>query len=1451
MVNLEYLWLNENCITQIAGLQNCTKLKELYLYSNQLSKIEGLGKLTNLRVLWLQENNISSLEGLNKLKHLKVLWVASNRITTIGHSLDSNTALEELNLSGNEIGSFREIPHLDRLPHLTTLYFNDPHFGDNPICQLCNYQTYTLYHLTRVNVLDYNTVTEENRQFAEATFVKKKMYYNMRIKTLRRNTGNLVKKAVQFRQAKLSEVNLSLNVLIRMAKELEREIAEARRYPGDDADSIPIPELEAKLTQVRQITQQKYGEVDQIDGKYTTMKETIETISQDNISKLLVELQTGGNIRMEEGKQSDVWYQSCVDLVKSRFFSLDFEPFGIKDVRVTKVTRLHNRYLRNRFEDRLDQLVDTSNQAYKKALEYLFYGEDPELHGELTSAIEAGFRPPQEYEGASKDGGVPLTNSVFLCEQNRLIKLYKQGLLGPSAGTNVTQDGIMGRVLIVKVFLGKCCQERATDPAWRSEADSRPGFDPIISPANAPSSAKIRRKEYSSSVGSVYRAKPGDSKQRVWFCFDHGVILPEYLVEYMYVPHPSATSSRLPISVLIDYSTDDRLDELQDVINKLVPTKSDLDATDIRSYAHYFLSFISQCNTIVGSDRELSCELLSSSPIPKQRPKISVIDADHIKKTTHVAGLAEVAYLNLFGNHIRKIEVVPQCVNIRQLVLSFNEIQRIEGLHDLPHLEHLDLSFNLIKRVEGLKNLPSLTRLELNNNLIYRLEDVNVIKKSVPTIVDLSLQNNVICDVKSYKYIVIRRVPGLKVLDGNPVTQQDVRMAQDKLSSMSPLLVANHTHTQPTLGWALSLQPNLGCGDGGGAMHWKEAQSQGRKQTSDSESDTEDREKELSQDEDRREGGVSGSDEDREKSPLSRREELILCKAVEVNCPKMRIRRIENLEKCRDVRRLNLSDNEINRIEGIENCPKLEELYLDENRIIKIENLSLLTNLRKLELGKNKINKIEGLESLPFLCQVSLEDNDIYTLNGIQKIPNLMELYIGNNKIDNLHEIHFLRDIPKLIILDLSGNPLCQEDNYRLFTVFNLKKLKVLDGISIDAAENIRAKEAFAGKMSPELLTEKVGKMNDWHAITELNLSACSIREISLLEHFPSLLHLKCDHNLLSDVSGLSCCTTLLSLNLNNNRLSCDPAKGHTPLGKCLEQMRSLESLSIEANAISSISALALKLPNLRFLNLRGNDITKVDGLEGLGQLCELILDRNKVRGFDERSFAGCHCLRDLRVEDNMVKQLDHLRHLPNLNRLFLTSNRISDVSELEKLDGLDRLSEAYLTGNAVARKTLYRPTLIHRLPNCVVIDGREVLPEEKEKADLFFSQEYSAYQHPPNVYTDRPAVMSSQQAIGNKGAVKLVSFEYHDSASPAPLYHCQTETSKVQGSSFNQRTRQSAQMQQAASARSNILRTNSADGTARVGDFQAGVWPSATATRPQQVRQAKLGRQRPTMAGK
>ena len=52
----------------------------------------------------------------------------------------------------------------------------------------------------------------------------------------------------------------------------------------------------------------------------------------------------------------------------------------------------------------------------------------------------------------------------------------------------------------------------------------------------------------------------------------------------------------------------------------------------------------------------------------------------------------------------------------------------------------------------------------------------------------------------------------------------------------------------------------------------------------------------------------------------------------------------------------------------------------------------------------------------------------------------------GNNCIQDLKAIQVLKELPKLLILDLSGNPVSDLPESRLYTIYHLRKLKVLDG---------------------------------------------------------------------------------------------------------------------------------------------------------------------------------------------------------------------------------------------------------------------------------------------------------------------------------------------------------------------------------------------------------------------
>ena len=89
-----------------------------------------------------------------------------------------------------------------------------------------------------------------------------------------------------------------------------------------------MQQLQDKYTVLMDGISQKSWEIFDVQQLFNLMKARVCSISEESIQRLVVELETGGNIRLEDGKPSDVWYSSCVDLLNSRFFAQDFRNYG-------------------------------------------------------------------------------------------------------------------------------------------------------------------------------------------------------------------------------------------------------------------------------------------------------------------------------------------------------------------------------------------------------------------------------------------------------------------------------------------------------------------------------------------------------------------------------------------------------------------------------------------------------------------------------------------------------------------------------------------------------------------------------------------------------------------------------------------------------------------------------------------------------------------------------------------------------------------------------------------------------------------------------------------------------------------------------------------------------------------------------------------------------------------
>ena len=86
---------------------------------------------------------------------------------------------------------------------------------------------------------------------------------------------------------------------------------------------------------------------------------------------------------------------------------------------------------------------------------------------------------------------------------------------------------------------------------------------------------------------------------------------------------------------------------------------------------------------------------------------------------------------------------------------------------------------------------------------------------------------------------------------------------------------------------------------------------------------------------------------------------------------------------------------------------------------------------------------------------LSLFNNTISKLEGMENLTQLEVFSIGNNKVPNLEDVTYLTKFPSLRVLNLAGNPLCSDPNYRDFVLSHFRNLKYLDYHLIDE-ESVR-----------------------------------------------------------------------------------------------------------------------------------------------------------------------------------------------------------------------------------------------------------------------------------------------------------------------------------------------------------------------------------------------------------
>ncbi|KAK2883060.1 leucine-rich repeat and guanylate kinase domain-containing protein isoform X2 [Channa argus] len=166
--------------------------------------------------------------------------------------------------------------------------------------------------------------------------------------------------------------------------------------------------------------------------------------------------------------------------------------------------------------------------------------------------------------------------------------------------------------------------------------------------------------------------------------------------------------------------------------------------------------------------------------------------------------------------------------------------------------------------------------------------------------------------------------------------------------------------------------------------------------------------------------------------------------------------KMKDLSSYSSLTKLHLDYNNFSEISGLEQCSKLTHLSLAHNKIWRISGLGSLP-LTHLCLRGNKLERIEGLENLKSLQVLDLSLNRISSLSGLHNLCLLGSINLEKNLVTEIEECKHIHYLFLLRDLNLLGNPLQEQQDYRLSVVFLLQHLTLLDQEKVSAEEKVKS----------------------------------------------------------------------------------------------------------------------------------------------------------------------------------------------------------------------------------------------------------------------------------------------------------------------------------------------------------------------------------------------------------
>ena len=1311
--SLKYLCLNENHLTNLYGVEKLINLEELQVNFNQIEKIENVTELNSLQKFWISENKIQIIENLPM--NIVNFWAANNLIQNIPEDFDKFIKLEFINLSGNFISDLKDIFILEKLKSLKKLYLSDINFGDNPICQYSNYRQIFIHIFKDLECLDQVKVSPNERQYVENLYIKRNLLYNNKIRQ-NHKTNKMIFQMMKTYKFFLTNMKYH-QVRFFSQRQKMLEYAKYEKLILGTKNETNINDIDKEIEATKNKAESCLKICEYMNGLFSSLKKYISNLNDLYIVMNFYDLESNGNFKIEPGNQEQKWVKSCQDLMKSRLPSSFLTNYKYKDLSLYEIYKVTNKKIKFLFESIYDNLVDQMKKFGKdhKFLDFFFLLLPKDILFDPRKLMSFLFE-----ESYDDKEFILCDNFSFLDEQK--IK------------SNENNNNFIAVIC-------KCAYFEELIEEIKGEDMSMSSVDEI---------KEYLKNKAKNIDGKIVKLNLKMKNTNFYYFNIKGIIAPEYIVQYNYVKDSGndenvennengiVSSFQYDLNMNNDYESifnlctkhlySQAFNPKQFFCKESINKNFCIKLFDFKELENHFLFFIknsvityfnncfkyqtyqdylNEINKIKEKINEISelkfqsnyIEMLNKylDKIAKNKNNIENEDKKVEENNDDEIKWDKIKLINLFNldltndsfeellnkikaSSIDNSDILNMTKNCESLFLCNNKLDKLDLnkiLELFPNLLNLDVSHNNISTI--------IFNNSNDNDTKYSLSSINI---SYNNISDF---NNIIILLKNFENLsefIFFSNPyqrEFEYLTENPTKNSISSEEKENIIKTYNDVIKNKNKNEITINIS---EDNTKINNANKNFDYiYDCFSFSDKYHN-----------------------FSDNIYFREKIHNESSYRTVILSKKKLFC-------IPTIENGSNTQVLYINLNKISKISNLGQFTELIELYIQNNKIKKIENLP--ESLKKLDISNNEFTDLIGIEKSINLEWLNFENNSIKSIARIIKLINIKEIYCAGNYINSIKECCQLGKLKKLELVDLTGNEICRKvKDLRITMIYYCKLLKSFNRINVDPQERVKAKEYFTGKLTTELLEKRLGVGYSTLNLVELDLSSLKLKdEINIFnkELYPKLTKLNISRNIFKSFSIFGNLPYLAELNLNYNLFTeIFPKKTKIMNGYGIFGLPNLESLELAGNQIANLNGIQF-FKKLKTLVLRENSLSKIDCLNNMNYLTFLDVSFNKLRNCDRSSIGVLPSLQVFLCDNNYLKNINGFDKFYSIQILSFENNKIPDYNSLEKLASLECLKDLSIANNPVTKSINYRTSLIRMFPNLLKLDGRSITNEEKE----------------------------------------------------------------------------------------------------------------------------------------